>query len=174
MWFQVQLDGHVGQIEYLEKDTLIELAESLTYAPNTAEGQLRADYLTSVKDAETLAGFDIKEPTILPEGFAFRYAQYDAASHRVRLDYEYGDSSGVAGIVIFVQPTTGEASGDGEAVQIGMVTGYYTTGSYEGSKSQGLSWTSDGLQIGLYLFTSQWYGGRLEKADMLAIAQSMR
>ncbi len=174
MWFQVRLDGHVVQIEYLEKDTLIELAESLTYAPNTAEDQLRADYLTSVKDAEALAGFDLKEPTLLPEGFAFRYAQYDAASHRVRLVYEYGDSSGIAGIVIFVQPATSEVGGDGEAVQIGTVTGYYTTGSYEGSRSQGLSWTSDGLQIGLYLFTSQWYGGRLDKDDMTAIAESMK
>lgn len=199
--FEIRLDGHVAVVEYLEKDTIIQLAESLAYTPTVAEGQLRADYLTSVKDAETLAGFDLLEPTILPEGFAFKYAEFDTASKRVRLVYEAGTGADMAGIVIFqtplaVAPNTDFAEGlppDAvETVQINGATARYTAGSYYADyaptpgaptpvpvwnpddSSRSLSWRTDSLLINVYFFSSQWYGGRLEKADMIAIAESMK
>lgn len=199
--FQIRLDGHVARVEWLEKDTMIALAESLVYKTNTTEGQLRADYLTSVKDAEALAGFDLLEPMVLPEGFSFKYAEFDAISQRVRLVYEAATGAGTAGIVIFqtpitVAPNTDFAEGlppDAvETVQIGEATALYIAGAYDvlpvptpgiptpapswnpDDPQRSLIWRTDGLLVEVYFFSSQWYGGRLEKADMIAIAESMK
>jgi len=139
----------------------------------------------------------------LPEGFAFKYADYDAATQRVRLVYEAGTGAGIGGLVIFETPVTaapevnlaeGYPPGMVETVQIGDATGQYVTGSYGtwfvGTQTPGaptptptwnpddphksLTWQTDGLLIQMSFFASQWYGGRLEKADMVAIAESMK
>jgi len=196
--FGIDLFGRTASVEYLGKEALIALAESLVYAPNIPEGQLRAEYLTSVKDAETLAGFDLKEPTVLPKGFTFNYADYDAVAQRVRLVYEFGNNTGTASVVIFQTPITVAPEinlaeiyppGVVETVQIGGAAGQYAYGSYFTVESgtptstptwnpddphKSLTWQQDGLLIQMSFFASQWYGGRLEKVDMIAIAESMK
>ena len=200
MLFEIRLDGHVAYVEYLEKDTMIALAERLIYTPATLE-HLRADYLTSVEDAETLAGFDLLEPTILPKGFTFKYAEFDSVSKGVRLVYEAGSGAGTAGIIIFqtpvaAAPNTGFSEGlPPEAVETVWINGMkaqYTAGSYftyyiptpgvptptpvwnPDDPSRSLSWRTDNLLINVYYFSSEWYGGRLDKAKMIAIAESMK
>ena len=199
--FEIRLEGHVAVVEYLEKDTIVQLAESLAYTPTIAEGQLRAGYLTSVRDAETLAGFDLLEPMILPDGFSFKYAEFDAASRGVRLVYESGTGAAIAGVVIFQTPLTVAPNLDFaeglppeavETVRIGEATAQYTAGSYDtesvptpgvptpspiwnpNSPRRSLIWRTDSLLVQIYYFPSQWYGGRLDKADMIAIAESMK
>ncbi len=179
--FGIDMLGRTASVEYLGKEALAALAESLVYAPNTAEGQLRAEYLTNVQDAEALAGVDLQEPTILPEGFAFKYADYDTQTRRIRMVYEFGSQSGVAGLIIFQTPimaaidinlADGRTPGTVEQVAIGTTTGHYVP--REGGAPQALVWRTNDLQIEMYFFPSQWYGGRLEKADMVAIAESMK
>ena len=179
--FGIDMFGRTASVEYLGKEALIALAESLVYAPNIPEGQLRAEYLTNVQDAEVVAGFDLQEPTILPEGFAFKYADYDTQTRRIRMVYEFGSQSGVAGLIIFQTPITaatdinladGRTPGTVEQVAIGTTTGHYVP--REGGAPQALVWRTNDLQIEMYFFPSQWYSGRLEKADMVAIAESMK
>jgi hypothetical protein len=76
---------------------MLQLAESLTGVTTHPAGELNPDFLRSVADAETLAGFDIREPTYLPEGVSFLYGTYQAEpAPFVTLYYklihpEYGD-----------------------------------------------------------------------------------
>ena len=202
MLFEIRVDGNVERVEYLDKNTMVTLAESLVFEPNTTEGQLRADYLTSVKDAETLAGFDLLEPMTLPKGFSFKYAQYDVATERVTLVYEPGSGSGNAGIYIYLMPlyVSPETNYSGnlppeavETVRIGEFKAIYTSGAYYAEyyiptpgvptptpiwkpddPTLTLTWRTNNMNIQILFFASQWYGGRLEKADMIAIAESMK
>jgi hypothetical protein len=201
--FELRLGGRVAPVEYLERDTLIALAESLVYRPVVAEERRRPDYLRSVADAETLAGFDVLEPTILPEGFVFEYATYDARTRMVRLSYSAPTGPGTAAVVLFQtpqdnvdakEPLEGFPQDEIEMVQVGEACGYYAEGVgmvvFEGTQTPGtatptavwqpddpqrtLTWTVDGLAIRLHFFTSQWYGGRLDKAAMIELAESLR
>ena len=65
---------------FLTKLELIRIAESINGAGTTASTTLDPERLTSVQEAEQLAGFDVKEPTRLPAGENFSYATYSTFS----------------------------------------------------------------------------------------------
>jgi len=199
--FEIRLDGEVWRVEYLEKDTLVALAESLVYKPNLAEDQLRADYLTRVEDAEALAGFDVLEPTMLPEDFSFNHAEFESTSQQVRLVYEAGTGGGTAGIVIYQTSLTDAPEFDltagfpldvVETVRVGGIIAQSVAGAYfteyaptpgsptatpvwnPNDPSRSLIWRTSTLSVEIYYFSSQWYGGRLDKSGLIALAESMK
>ena len=159
-WFSLEKNGDPFPIEYMDREEMIALAASLVDRPQQSKSQLRAEYLTSITDAEILSGIDLKEPTLLPKGFSFSHAEYDAQNHSVRLVYKLSGRPGDAGLVILETPLENvEQSEDGY---------------YEGEDYQTLALQTDDLRITLSFFGSQWFGGRLDEAGLTAIAESMR
>jgi hypothetical protein len=139
-WIELAKMGDPYPIEWLDREELIILAESLVLQPDDRLAGLNPDHLTCIEDAEKLASFDIKEPALLPDGFAFTYAQWVADAQFVKLVYELGRKSGVAGIVIFQSRLTDVKAaeitpevyppGALEVVQVGGITGTYLAGSW--------------------------------------------
>lgn len=198
-WFSLEKYGDPYPIEYLDKNGLIALAESLEYSPLPAPAVLDPEYLTSIQDAEILAGFDIQEPALLPAGFAFQYAKFDAASDSILLFYQDGRQSG--NLIIWQTPletaqtyhlTDTYPPSAIEIVSIGNGFGLFVAGDFlpivpenQGTPMptpvwqaddphRGLHWENNGLQLSIDFYAAPDFGGRLEKEDLVAIAESMQ
>ncbi len=63
--------------DFLTPQQMIKVAESITGVKTISDDQLDPDYITSIADAERLAGFHIKLPTRLPEGVSFDHIQVE-------------------------------------------------------------------------------------------------
>jgi len=59
---------------FLTRREMLRIAESINTPGLPAEASLDPEYLTSIQDAETLAGFDIQTPNQIPEEMRFAYA----------------------------------------------------------------------------------------------------
>ena len=159
-WFSIEKNGDPYPIEYLGREEMLALATTLVDDPQQSESQLRAEYLTSVTDAETLSGIDLMEPTLLPIGFSFSFAQYDAQTHSIRLVFNPQSTPHDAELFIMETPLEyAEPSEDGY---------------YEGEDYWTLSWSTNDLYITIFFTSSQASGGQLDEASMSAIAESMR
>lgn len=89
-----QAEGPVGgEKNWLTRQEMVQVAESMTGAQLVAQNQPDSEHLTSLADAEQLAGFPLKQPTKLPEGMAFTYAQVqqDGSVTQVTLNYSDGN-----------------------------------------------------------------------------------
>lgn len=85
-WFVLEKMGDPYPIEWITKDQLIKLAEGLVdERPAGAVPPLDPEYLTTVEQAEALAGFDIPTPALLPAGYNLKRVVW--ADHVVRLVY---------------------------------------------------------------------------------------
>jgi hypothetical protein len=175
--FDMTKFGDVEAIEYLDQNTLIQLAESISNEPFPA----------TTSEVETRAGFDVPEPATLPDGMVFLGASFDPLYSLVSLSYGYsGDDRR---ILIKQQPiNSGEvcdlcgivgASASVQTVQIGKVTGEYAEGVWE-LTDNGPIWRDDP-----YLKTLRWQkdgkafelifmGTELEKDALVAVAASMK
>lgn len=105
-WFSLEKFGDTAPVEYLDKEALVALAASLVDRPDPKAGtSLDNSYSVSFAEVEAAAGFDVLQPTILPEGFEFAFAQYDAAYGFVRILYRpAGQNVSDAGFVIIQTP----------------------------------------------------------------------
>ena len=192
IWFEMAKFGGVERIEYLDQVALIGLAASLTNAPFTLQ----------IKEAESLAGFDVLEPTWIPEvlsllGAAFESEQWERKQNTVRIFYyfssdKYGPGLESNGIVLTQQPIQSMedceicdfvgADANVEEVQIGATRGEYVVGVWQADASGNWIWIHEP-----YLQTLRWqangmafellYMGipeEVTKADLIAIAESMR
>jgi hypothetical protein len=192
IWFEMARFGGVERIAYLDQDALLELAASLTNAPFTLQ----------IKEAEALAGFDVLEPTWMPEilslfGAAFESEQWQRKQNTVRIFYyfssdKYGPGLESNGIVLTQQPIQSRedcdvcdfvgADANVEEVQIGATTGEYVVGVWQADSSGNWIWIHEP-----YLQTLRWQanGMALEllymgipeevtKTDLIAIAESMK
>ncbi len=170
----------------ITKADLIALAESLAAASATTEVQPCTQNIVNLEPVEALAGFDVKEPTYLPFGFRFNYADYDAESGRVRLVYHVRGGSGYdsvyASLVIFQSPITApldvaalSSSGTTETVHVGGAVGQYAAGetmnlvigTYRPGAAprtwvrypwRALVWTENDLQLAMFVFGSNRFG----------------
>lgn len=89
-----QAEGPIGgEKNWLTRQEMVQVAESMTGASLAAQSQPDPEHLTSLSDAEQLAGFPLKQPTQLPEGMAFTYAQVkqDGSTTQVTLHYSDGN-----------------------------------------------------------------------------------
>jgi hypothetical protein len=192
IWFEMAKFGGVERIQYLGQDELIELAASLTNAPFTLP----------VTEAESLAGFDVLEPTRVPEvlslwGAAFESKEWTRKQNTVRIFYsfssdQYGPGLESNGVVLTQQPVESiencdicdfvGADANVEQVKIGAATGEYVVGVWKADGAGNWVWEYEP-----YLQTLRWqangmafellYMGIPEavtKADMIAMAESMK
>lgn len=174
---------------------LILIAENLVSLDQGID-QLTAGHQPSIKDS---AGFAVKEPGLLPEGFRQvpdgSWSNLTAAP-RVGMRYEYTVSGQVENsLILYQMPIPGDDktlrrefallyqnqaevngqwvnTGRDEAVKINGITGAYLDGA--DSSASALYWRDDARE---YLLIYQWtpgFGGRLDTETLLAIAESLR
>jgi len=85
-WFILEKMGDPYPIEWMTKEELNKLAESLVdERPAAQVPSLDPEYLSTVEQAESLAGFDIPTPSLLPAGFELKRVVW--ADRVVRLMY---------------------------------------------------------------------------------------
>jgi hypothetical protein len=118
-------------------------------------------FLLTVQEAEALAGFDVLEPTYLPEGYAFQGASYDPQTQKVVL--KYGDNPSLGVIYIYQQrgdfPIDPNLPSHTTPAPVGDVIGEYfhgawiyesgaTTPRWDGSADYyALSWQKEGTSF---------------------------
>ena len=159
-WFSIEKNGDPYPIEYLGREEMIALAASLVDRPQQRGSQLRAEYLTSITDAEILSGIDLIEPTLLPMGFNYSFAQYDTQAHSVRLVFNLPGQPDEAELIITETPLEYAEQPD---------EGYYESEDYKA-----LSWIKNDLYITIIFTSSRAFSGQLDEASMTSIAESMR
>jgi hypothetical protein len=74
---------------------MVQVAESMTGAPLAVQSQPDPEHLTTLAEAEQLAGFRSKQPTQLPEGMAFTYAQVKQDGSTTQVTFHYSDGNQV-------------------------------------------------------------------------------
>ena len=162
---------------FMEKDEMIELAKSMMGYDVSLDDELDPNFIHTIEDAEDLAGFNIFEPHLLPEGYHFSYAQYYPEYELVKIMYSLDLRSGTSSLTILQWhlPSYIE-TGPTERWEIVMLNG--DRGKYlEGapfSSSRTLMWETDGLHVEIHFDSNSVFGGRLTKDEMIAIAESMR
>lgn len=73
-----QAEGPMGGGKnWLTRQEMVQIAESMTGEQSVEQHLPDSEHLTSLADAEQLAGFPLKQPALLPEGMAFTYAQVE-------------------------------------------------------------------------------------------------
>lgn len=188
IWFEMTKFGDVEAIEYLDQNGMIELGERLT----------TDIFPLTLEEVESVAGFDILEPTWLPESLAFDGAAFEASQWEpqnkdsVRTFYSFGPRLETNGIVLTQQPIKSVEtcaicdlvgnSAEVETVQIRNATGEYAMGVWKADNAgnwiwspdpwlQRLRWQEDGIAFELlYMGPPE----EITKADLIAIAENMR
>jgi hypothetical protein len=180
IWFEMTKFGDVDPIEYLNRDALIDLADSLTNDPFPLE----------LKDAEKQAGFDILDPGNLPEGMMFLGSSFEPFSKTTSLSFGYSDVE--RSILIQQQPVSSPetcalcgvigANTEVETVQTRGTTGEYVIGVWKADEAgnwvweyepylQRLRWQENGMAFELlYMGPPE----QMTKVDLIAIAESMK
>lgn len=78
---------------WLTRQEMVKLAESITGVHLVPESQSDPEYLTSVSEAEKLAGFSIKLPTQLPEGKNLDHIRFESEGSQRTVTLYYSDSN---------------------------------------------------------------------------------
>lgn len=199
--FEIAMGGNPeGNGQTVDKAALIALAESLATSNTTTVVTASSDQ-ASVEAAEAQAGFTIKQLTVLPSGFRFNSVRYVPEAQGAWLVYDYEGDTGTAAIQLWTTRTA-DAPGDSlandfppEALQTVEVNGYpaeYAEGrlnltlngigpgtptpapTWVYDRNRTLAWSDGELRYTLFFFVSEWYGGELSKADMIAMAESLQ
>jgi hypothetical protein len=188
IWVEMTKFGNVEVIEYLDQNGMIKLAERLT----------TDIFPLTVEEAESAAGFDLLEPTWLPESLSFDGATFEASQWEprkqdtVRTFYSFGPELESNGIVLTQQSIKSiEAceicdsvgnSAKVERVQIRSTTGEYAVGVWKADDAGNWVWENDP-----YLQQLRWqqngiafellYMGppdEITKADLITIAENLQ
>ena len=89
-----QAEGPMGGGKnWLTRQEMVQVAESMTGAQIVAQNQPDPEHLTSLAEAEQRAGFPLKQPSLLPEGMAFTYAQVEQNGSVTEAILHYSDSN---------------------------------------------------------------------------------
>ena len=180
IWFQMTKFGDVEPIEYLDRDGMVALAETLTNEPFPLE----------LSDAEGQAGFEVWEPAALPEGMTFLGSSFEPFSKTTSLSYGYSETD--RAILIQQQPVSSPeicdlcgvigASAEVETVKIRDTSGEYVIGVWKADEAgnwtweyepflQRVRWQEDGMAFEiLYMGPPE----QITKNDLVVIAASMK
>ena len=196
-WFALEKMGDPYPIEWITKDELIKLAESLVDArPADVAPPLDPEYLSTVEQAEALAGFHIPTPTLLPVGYELKRVvwMYDV----VRLLYGPKDSSDSELVISLGQITNLQSGpcmecppGTSETVQVGPWQGWYWRGVLNmgaganvqptptpvweaDAKYWTLAWNTDTLWLAMNYGPSFSSGKEMNKETLIKIAESLK
>jgi hypothetical protein len=196
-WFALEKMGDPYPIEWITKDELIKLAESLVDArPVDAVPPLDPEYLSTVEQAEALAGFHIPTPTLLPVGYELKRVVW--RDEVVHLMYGPIDSSDSELFIRLGQITNNQVGpctkcppGVTETVQVGPWQGWYWRGIFNmgagtnvqptptpvweaDAKYWSLSWNTDKLWLGISYSPSFNSGKEMNKETLIKIAESLK
>ncbi len=106
---QVQMDGMNFSIlaraddlfalrNWLTRQEMVRVAESMTGVPTVVDDQLDPGFLTSVEDAEGLVDIDLKLPTRLPDGKIFDHIRIETDGLVQEETIFYSDRNNVIGV----------------------------------------------------------------------------
>lgn len=201
-WFEMAKFGGVESIAYLDRNGLIALAESMTYAPGdyqslqteplVAEAQVTVaefDHVSQVnlEDAKRVANFAVREPASTPQGMIFAGAT--ATQGSITLQYESQEKG--AGTLSINESLSGEnwqvlPTEAITSVPIGNVNAELAKGAYiypPGTTSgtwnaevniMQLRWVEDGIWFEI-LLTGGGVGSlaHLDQNGLVALAESL-
>ena len=175
--------------EYSERNNAVSSTPSHASEPPATDP---LTFTLTVKEAERLAGFDVLEPTYLPEGYIFQGAGYDPQTQKVALTYAspFVDPFGEGRVNIYQQRGDVPRQTDNlpphvTPVPVGDVTGEFsrgvwiyesgaTTPRWDGSADYySLSWQKNGTS-----FMVDSIGGEgvppIQLNGLSAIAESLK
>lgn len=150
--------------------------------PEQTENQL-----LTVPEVEKLAGFDVKEPSYLPDGVSLDFATYQKMpSPNVTLHFKivhekYGDMGPFFQIVQEPQPqappkavSCGEAATGCEAMQFNNLPVVYRLNSSgnDGPSTEGLNWYQDGMAF--WLLRTAGEPNKIYKEELLKVVGSLK
>lgn len=96
MLYTISLTGSYDfEPQMLDKVGLANLAASLTDQVTPISSELNVVHMKSISEAEQKAGFDIIEPSWIPEGYLFEYVSYLDESKTVCLVYRHPSDLGI-------------------------------------------------------------------------------
>lgn len=198
-WFVLEKMGDPYPIEWITKDQLIRLAEELVDdRPGDAVPPLDPEYLTTVEQAEALAGFDIPTPSMLPAGYELKRAAWTDGA--VRLMYgPKGETQSELFIFLGqinqgnrVGPCSECPPGVSETVQVGPWQGWYWRGIFQSTTPAAadqpaptpvwagdashwsLAWNSETFWFSMF-YSPAYNSGREANQEMLIkIAESLK
>ena len=186
-WFEIFEANGPGVTGYIDQQALITLAASMVYQPEKLD-QIDIDFIPNIALAERVSGFDVKEPTLLPEYITLDYATYDPERHNVTLIY------GSRALRIVQTPIESaliknlSSYKNVETVKVGNADGQFgispaqktiwdsatpPVSPIDNSYSV-LLWQKDGMVYQIYFDHSFSSGGDLTKDQMIQIAESLR
>ena len=195
-WFVFEKFGDPYPIEWITKDEMVKLAESLVPSrPIDAVAPVDPEYLSSVEEAQKLANFDILTPNVLPEGYLLKQVVYvnemvhQLYGHENRTDSPLRISMGP--IENFQAGTCTECpAGTVEEVLVNGWSGWYWRGIFstglfvEGQPTStpewqadannwSVAWNTDSLWVGINFWIGD-SGEVMNKETLLRIAESIR
>jgi len=177
---------------------LVALAKSMTYERGAYQQRVNPNDMTSFKDAETVTGFDLLEPGLLPEDFHLANLRYDAKAQELRAQYLFKGALYLphAGGLVVTETPLGAVSPDrlpeahlldatgrsplGDGIGIYMLAPSKEPWTMDDSFTvwkpdvPQLIWKQGGLLVEMYYYAVPDYGGRLNESDMLTIAKSFK
>jgi hypothetical protein len=186
--------------EYSEQGASFPDPTTFTPHPSTSTQSISIEELStpdsppliSVREAEALAGFDVLEPSYLPEGYIFSGASYNSGARWVALEFISQPDGSDYSKVIYIYQRRGAFDLEPALhpyetpVPIGDVEGVFIQGAYvsespdtmayrwdASADSYALSWKIDDMA-----FSINFLGGEttppISLADLVAIAESMK
>ena len=77
-WYLIDEETDPTNPSFLGKDQLLTLASTMKESQNFIESSPDPTHLNSITEAESVSAIQLMRPGLLPEGFKFEYARYDA------------------------------------------------------------------------------------------------
>ncbi len=188
-WFEIHQEGDPNLTGFADQQALIELATNMVYKPVQVD-QINFDFIPNIALAESVSGFDIKQPTLLPKDITFDYATYDPEIHSVTLIYGYQslrivqtpiESALIKKLNIYNYKIV-------EAVKVGEANGQFGISPAKktiwdsamppvfpiDNSYSVLLWQKDGMVYQVYFDHSFSSGGDLTKNQMIQMAENLR
>jgi hypothetical protein len=195
-WFSLEKFGDPYPIEWITKEEMIKLAESLVdERPPDTIPPLDPENLETIAQAEASAGFDIPTPTQLPEGYELKRIVW--MDNIIRLMYGPKDSD--AELFIFIGQGVNNQNGPclecpagvTETVQVGPWQGWYWRGAFNASATAApgepsptpiweadyphwsLVWNTDKYWLSMFYNPAFNSGKEMNRETLIKIAESM-
>lgn len=158
---------------------LVRMAEGVTGIHTVSDETIDPDRLRSVDEAETLGGFDLVEPTMLPAGENFTYGTYSVEGNKrlVTLNYTNFGITQISGVTQTLEASYQPELAVDEVVRVNGQTAYYRQGCREASGwnkncfgSFALVWQENGIEYRMWGVMSY----EMTQEVILGIAESLR
>ena len=186
-WFEILEASGPGLTGFMDQQTLIELAANMVYQPEQVD-QIDFDFIPNIALAETVSGFNVKEPTLLPKDMTFDYAVYDLERQGLTLIYGYRSLRIIQTPIESVLIKSLSSYKNVETVKVGDANGQFGISPAQktiwdsatppvfpiDNSYSVLLWQADGMVYQIYFDYSFSDGGYLTKDQMIQIAESMR